>query len=563
MHPASLFFRNPARRLAKFSARLVAAVVLVLGFGLSLAAQTSAPPDPSLRDFVVKYLSAENVYLDGGRADGLRKGDRLMITRGDSVIAVLEIRYVSNSSASCAIVERLGQIYANDLALLSERAPQSENSSDSSGAAVDTLHAPAVVQSTGAGADKKPPARSRAAGTASVQFYSWSDQSPNNLDFAQATMRLNLQVRQLGGKALQLTMRTRGEYDNRTRAYAGSAPAEDWSNRIHELSLTYGTEDAALVLQMGRILPRRLSGAGYIDGALLERRLSASVRLGILGGMRPRWQYQAQAASLQKYGGYVTVAHGNRQTGYFEQTLALSGEYHSGTTSRELLYLQGLAMFSSRWTLSHIAEVDVNRGWRRSKDNSSLVLSNFYATVRYRASRSVALGISYDNRRNYWSYENRTVADSLFDDQLRSGVRGQLNLRLPAGISLYLNSGYRKRSDEATATTSYSMSLTKTGFAIRTISLNLIYSGFDGPVNDGQSYGARLSQNFRSGSTFDLGYSEYRYRFGDDRSRRNRAWEIALYAGIVRHLFLSGSGRLERGDDTDGLGLRTELGYRF
>jgi len=563
MHPALRCLQDRARRLARLFVRVLAGVALAVGMASSSFGQASAPPDPSLRDFVVKYLSAENVYLDGGRLDGLRKGDRLMITRGDSVIAVLEIRYVSNSSASCAIVERNGQIFANDLALLSERAPQSDNPPDSSGVVADTLRSPAVVQPARPGADKKPPATTRAAGTVSVQLYSWSDQSPTNLDFSQATMRLNLQLRQLGGKPLQLTIRTRGEYDNRTRAYAGSAPAEDWSNRIHELSLTYGSEDAALVLQMGRILPRRLSGAGYIDGALLERRLSASTRIGILGGMRPRWQYQTQAASLQKYGSYVTVAHGSRQTGYFEQTLALSGEYHSGTTSRELVYLQGLAMFNSRWTLSHIAEIDVNRGWRRSKDSNSLALSNFYATLRYRASRAVALGISYDNRRNYWSYENRTVADSLFDDQLRSGVRGQFNLRLPAGISMYLNSGYRKRSDETTATTSYSMSLTKTGLAIKTISLNLTYSGFNGPINDGQSYGARLSQNFRSGSTFDFGYSEYRYRFGDDRSRRNRAWELAIYAGIVRHLFLSGSGRLEHGDDIDGLGMRTELGYRF
>ena len=57
-------------------------LILSLMFTVALWAQDR-------QQFPVKYLSAENVYLEGGRLDGLAIGDRLKIEQDQTTIAIL------------------------------------------------------------------------------------------------------------------------------------------------------------------------------------------------------------------------------------------------------------------------------------------------------------------------------------------------------------------------------------------------------------------------------------------------------------------------------------------
>lgn len=537
------------------------AYLLVLGI---FATCLSEPLPVNETGFSVKYMSIDLVYLNGGKLAGLQKGDQLTIERSDSVIAKLEIRYASNTSSSCIILESNGQIYPNDIAFLTNRAA-TENVTPDSIPGADTTSAKTAIPVSGPPTEnKRQRSPTRISGTVSAQLYSWSDGSPENLDFTQTTFRVNMRMRQIGGSGMSFTLRTRGEYDNRTRSYSPTTPANDWSNRIHEFSLGYDNPEESYGFQVGRILPRHLSGAGYIDGGLLERRLATTTRLGVIAGMRPRWQYQEQAVSLQKYGAYFSIANLQGSRSSYEQTLAISGEYHGSTVSRELVYLQGQVNAGSKWSASHIIEIDINRGWRKEKLGKSLSLSNLYLNSRYRFHRNFNVSISYDDRRNYWTYELRSVADSLFDDQLRRGLRGQANMHLPGEINMSVGTGYRKRSDDPDPTISYSFNLNKTGLGISGSSMNLRYSGFNGPESDGSNYGVRFSQYIHGSNSVEMGYSEYRYVAGNGLgSRINHSWDALLYLNLVRHVFFIGSGQIDRGDDTRGTALRGEIGYRF
>ncbi len=536
-------------------------VFILVSFAATRGDSTRAVVDPSLRDFVVKYLSAESVYLDGGRLDGLRKGDRLMITRGDSVVAVLEIRYVSNTSASCAVVESAGRVFPNDVAILSQRGPEVAGQSfiapgDSAGAVPE----PAADSQTVA-RQQRPPARYN--GAVSIQFYSWADRDERRIDFSQSTLRINFRARQIGGYPLSLSVRTRGEYDLRNRSYAAAVPKDDWENRIHELSLSFDSPSSPLNFQIGRILPRKLSGAGYIDGFSLRRNVSSKTSLGVFAGLRPRWQYQDNAVSLQKYGLFFSLSRGENRSSSIEQSISLTGEYHGSTPSREYLYLQGSMNLRQRWTTTHIFELDLNRGWRKDREGSGFTLTSVYLNSRYRFNRVVSAGVTFDNRRSVWSYESLTTADSLFDSQLRTGWRGQINLRLPLGVSLYTNVGYRKRSGDASPTTSYSGSFTKSGLVAAGSSLSLRYAAFDGPNSRGSNYGARISQTLWGSSSVDIGFAEYRYRLNGGDARTNRTIDGVTYLNLSRHFFWIGSLQFDRGDDVRGVGIRLESGYRI
>jgi len=81
----------------------------------------------------VRFVSAENVYLDAGSAAGLDVGVRVRIVRGGTAVAELEVVFVAEHSASCRIVSGAGAVNTGDRAVFEPVAPAAP------AAAADTL----------------------------------------------------------------------------------------------------------------------------------------------------------------------------------------------------------------------------------------------------------------------------------------------------------------------------------------------------------------------------------------------------------------------------------------
>ncbi len=79
-------------------------------------------------------------------------------------------------------------------------------------------------------------------------------------------------------------------------------------------------------------------------------------------------------------------------------------------------------------TFSQWAEADLLRDWRKPAEGSVVQLSNLSASLRYRASPSSSLSVSYDQRRNYRSAETRSVPEILFDTYAHQGFRGSVDI---------------------------------------------------------------------------------------------------------------------------------------
>lgn len=525
-----------------------------------IAALTANAADPT---YLVKYVSAEHVYLSGGMADGLHVGDRLSVSGSAGCKAELEVVFVADHSASCKVLTSGCAVSVGGTARLTFSRP-----SDTAKVAIDTTVRPVQIDTT-AHRDTTVARYSKASlaqvsGSFGLLVYWWNDAGPGNLDFTQTTARLNMTARHLFDRDITLTIRSRGRYDARQRAYNSQVSQNAWENKLWELSIRYDQPGAPLNAWAGRILPKRIGSIGYLDGLLVEGRMSDQISVGLLAGSDPQWWYDRGRTSITKAGGYVTFANGDPGQTNTEQTIALVGEYHGGTTSRELLALQGRVNLGSRFGLYHTAEIDLYRGWRKELTGKSLALSSLYAGGYGRIGSRVRVSLSYDNRTNVRTYETRSVADSLFDDHLRHGLRTTLEVSLPLKLQTQLGYGIHKRNGDPGASATYSGSLTKLSVLRATTMAMLQFTAFDGPFEHGNNYSARVSDNLSAKIWASLAYGRYSYTADISNEHRTSSYtEIWTQADLSRRYWTSASVQYNTGDDIDGLRIQCEFGCRF
>jgi hypothetical protein len=484
-------------------------------------------------------------------------GDRLEIRRGDSLIAELEVVFAAENSASCKIINSQGFIGIGDMAMISSPVtrPTAPVTEPVVASAPPVAAQPAVT--------KPKPLRAKISGGASIQIHNWNDRSAGNLDFTQPSFRLNLKSSRLWGKDLNLNARITARYNKRTRAYNSDVPETEWRNRIYQLSFGYANEQAPFSFEFGRIISNKMSGVGYIDGILMQKGITEEFHVGAFAGTQPEWQYSEFQTSLQKYGGYLGYTRGDFKAHRLESTVAAAGAYHSGTVSREFLYVRNAVTLAGRWNIFQSAEIDLNRDWRKAKSGSSADLSNLYLSGRGRFTNWLSAGLSYDNRRNYWTYETRSVSDSLFDDVLRRGLRTDISLRPGRNYFMSGNFGYHKRSVDESGTYSYSAGLNMTNFILNNQGINLQYAGFNGPFTDGNNFSVRFSRYFLRSNMISVGYGAYIYTFGAGSLRTNDWVQLSGQFDLVRRLYSSATYEYNMGDDTRGHRVIAEVGYRF
>jgi hypothetical protein len=504
----------------------------------------------------IKYISEENVYLDKGMSSGIEVGDQFAIIRNDKQVAKLEVVFIAQHSSSCKIIDNNIALNIGDLARRISTRKVPEKTSEKS------LKRKREIPVKLNGVRKKPFVR--ISGGLSLQWYHYEDLNSSNLNFDQPGARLSLRARNLWGKNYTFQVKVRSRYNQRARSFSSNVPKEEWRNRIYMLSFSYDNEEALFNYKVGRIISNKFSGVGYIDGLVIQQNVSPTLSWGIFAGTQPEWQYSDFQTSLQKYGGYFNYSYGDYQTNRFETTFAFAGEYHGSTVSREFLYLQTSAGSGAKWSIYQSLELDLNRGWRKDKTGENISLTSVYMYTRYKFSGWLTAGLSYDNRKNYYTYDTRTLVESLFDDAFRHGLRGDLNFTLLKKNRIYTNFGVRKRESDVQYTYSYRGGISKMDFLVKQMSFNIYTSGFSNYYNRGISPSIRINKSFSTGHNLSFAYGIYNYSLKSDDSQRMNQWlRMNSMINLVRNVYFSGSYEYNWGDDSRGHRILTELGYRF
>ena len=522
-------------------------------FTVSLHAQTA-------RKFSIVYLSSTHVYINGGRDDGLQVGDTLRVFRNGHYISTIRVDYLASHSASCLALENKHGIHQNDLAVFqSDTKKKSKVSPNKANRTTGIAH----LSNASAPAQKVKQSFSRVRGYLSLQYYRFSDLKSHQYDFSQPTVRLRVRIDNMWTPGINFEMRFRTRYNHRRR-FLGTLPKNEWQHRLYRFALSYRPSGSDLQFKLGRIISNVLSGVGYIDGALLQSQIRPYWYAGAFGGTQPDWRTSNWQLEIQKYGVFIRYLKGRYGEVRKAFTLAASGEYHGKTVSREFLFLQGSYDHGKHWHFYQQLELDVNRAWRKARAGEALSISGLYVNGRYDINRKASVTISYDNRKNYYTYETRTIADSIFDKAMRQGIRLSGYLRLWQDYRLAIHIGVRDRQTAARFTYNYGLNVSKRRFwgSGNTLFLNIV--GFDNVFANGLNPNLRISHRFHGGHYLSLNYGNYFYTFKRNGGRRINQWvRINSQLELPMQLYASFDYEYDWGNDLHGTRLFAEIGYRF
>lgn len=534
--------RNRGASIIRALAPLLAALALALP---ALAAESECH---------VRFVSAENVYLDAGSAAGLDVGVRVRIVRGGTAVAELEVVYVAERSASCRIVSGAGSINTGDRAVFEPVAAAAP------AAAPDTLVSRVRAVSSEATARPRG-AADRFDGWFALQWDHSAESTDRELTTDLVSLPFRVRARDLG-RGFEFHGRGSLRWLARDGFGAGT-PASETRHRVLEAALVREGRDLGWQLAIGRVGGRRTAAAGPFDGLAITRRLGARTTLDVFGGFAPAWGDLGFSAD-DHLGG---VAFGYERAGdagrYLNVTLAAVGRYREGEISREHLSLVTSWRDGRRLSLLQAAEVDLYRGWRREGGGSGARLTSTALTGRLQVSGPLAVTLGYDGREPVRTWETRSLPDSLFTEAGRNGWRAGAAWRGAGGLSLDVSGGLRHEPRTGEDVTSWQAFARVPARLARLADIVLSTRGFDGPWLSGWSPSLRATRT-AGGARWMLEAGRFTYTGKLADTTRDNTWaELGVSRGLGAGWELTGSWRQDWGDDIEGRRLFLEAGRRF
>ena len=529
------------------------AIITVL-LACALAAPVGAQDEASCG---VRYLSAENVYLDAGRLAGLEVGAAVHVVRDGTQVAELLVEYTADHSASCSIVQQVGAIQVGDRVFFTAAAlPPTVDV-----AAPDTLvsrqrELRAPVTGTARAVTPGP----RLSGGAALRWEHSAETGGTDVSSDVLTLPFRLRARDLGRG---WEFRARGSLRRIDRGGGADQRSEqEWRNRIHEVALVKDGRREAWHLAVGRIGVRAAAAAGPFDGLFCARRLAPGLRLGAFAGWAPAWQDMDFSTEDQLAGLALQLdPAGTGGTGV-GLTVAGIGRYHQGEVSRENIAMTTTWRGGPGLSLLQAAEIDFNRGWKADDGAAAVQLTSLALMGRWQADRRLAFSAGYDDREPVRTWESRELPDSLFQDAGRRGLRGGVELRGGAGRRLNLDASVRTPESGGPDTKSWSARLWWP--AVSAVDLDLSVRGFTGPTLGGIAPTVGVSHRGRSGWYLrgTAGLYSYSDQVGDD--DRTSTWLSAVVEkDLDRHWSAAAELRGDWGDANDLRSLALEARCRF
>jgi len=492
----------------------------------------------------VTYITGSSVYVSAGREEGLTIGQRLILRRGDEVVATVEVKELSTRRASCKIIDKLLEPAVGDLVRF-ERS-----------AAVD----PVVASGEKPVVQRPRRRRSPIRGRIGIRYLAVADRTGQTGDYSQPAADVRVDGYALGGTAWGFSVDARAR---RTTSRSSSGPAEKRTRtRVYRFAVSRRAPDAPWGFTAGRQYSPALAAVSIFDGLSADyTRPRWSV--GMFSGTQPDPLDFSRSNDVREHGAYVRFRGAPASPRRWSLTTGLIASYEQSEINREFLYVQG-RLTTRRLTLYATQEVDYNREWKSDAGEDSVSPTSTFASLYYRIHRSVTLRGGYDNRRNIRLYRDLITPVTEFDDRFRRGgwVGAMFTIRERYRVGVDARTNHREGEDDADSFTATFSARRLAGGRFDLYSRTTSYSNFrvDGWL---QSLEVAVPVGRRAYVRLGGGVRDEDDLIGTLSERRQHWYNLDGEVGLGRHWYLSASFEHTAGDLDQVDQIYATVTYRF
>ena len=456
--------------------------------------------EPIRKQFHVLYVNGANIYIDGGRNDGLGEGTKLVLKQDPTkpvkdgenvpvepgVIAKLTVVSIASSSAVCEIAASSRNIAVGDTVSMPDDEVEKIVEANTLG---NTRKYPMIVAfSQGDPLDEevrntipRPPLPeiNQARGRIGFDLSTIRELGKGSSTSTEFGMVIRADITRIYGTHWNLTGDWRGYI---TRGTTPSQPTmQDLMNLTYLLSASYVNPQSRWTAGVGRLFLPWAASLETIDGGYFGRQFPSKFVIGVFGGSTPdptSWSYNPQG---KIFGAFVNK-HGGSFEGFRYSSTAGGGvNLISWTVNRPFVFTENNFSFKHLFMLYHSMQIDRPTA-NPSTPAIGVGLGQSLLTVRVQVHPRVTVDLTDTYFRDVPTYVPSLLGTGLLDKYLFQGLNGGARIQFPMHIAGYFTVGQSSDSGDPK------------------ISLNTLY-------------GVTMSNIWKTGLRADLRYSKFNSSF--------------------------------------------------
>lgn len=533
------------------------------------------------RQFHVRYISGNNVYVDGGRDAGLEENMQLVLKQDPNksatdpanrslapgVVARLKVISVASLSAVCEVTASARPLTTDDVVSLPDDEVEKIVEKHTLG---NTRDYPMVVSfSAGDPLDEevretvpRPPLpevnqiRGRIGFDASI--IQQLGQAP--LTSNAYGMVLRADFTRIFGTHWNLNGYWRGQF--RTSSTQTQNTLQDVLNRTYLMSLTYVNPDSHWTAGIGRLYLPWASSLEAIDGAYVSRQFYAHIVTATFAGSTPdptAWNYNPQ----RRIGGVLFNVHGGDFDRFrFSSTAGVGVETLKWTITRPFAFTENNISYGRIFSIYHSMQID------RPTPNPSTPavgtgVGQSLISLRVQPHPRVAIDLTDTYFRDVPTYDPTLVGTGLLDKYLYQGINGGARITLPKHVTGYFSVGQSSNSSDPKASLNKQFGVTVSKIWKTGLEADARYSKFDSSFASGTYTTFTVTRDLLDNLRVNLQAGEYSYVSPVAANSNSRFINAFFDSNLGSRFFVESFFTAQRGGSQDYNQWTTTLGYRF
>jgi AMIN domain len=543
-----------------------------------LAARPVSTPQAKVvlpnRQFKIKGISADSVYIDGGSNAGLQQGMTLTVhdsasapeDAGADDVGKLRILAAATTSAVAEVYGATRPLKRGDWAVLTSADAEKARSAVTTNA----LAAAPLPRSNAllpAQADRSTPVRAGNSDASRIQGrigldYSGITSSGSTPGYSrQMGISLQSDMTHLFGTHWNLQGYWRGRINQHSQYQEETI--QNTLNKTYTMQLYYDNPDSAWVAGFGRLyLPWAVS-LDTIDGGYVGRKVGNGITTGVFAGSTPditSWDYRPDH---QIAGSFINFTGGSYEGVHVSSTAGLALSTIDWKLDEPYLFFENEASYRNTVSVFHSLIADDPRGVSTNGIRPGAGISRSYLTIHLQPNRRLSFDIYHNFFRDVPTAATQIVGTGLVDKLLFQRVNAGVHLEPVRHITAYTTVGRSEKTGDEHRSLNQMYGASWSEIAHTGVRADLHYSKFDSNFAKGNYRVLSLSRQLSNRTFWNVQFGTQNLISPFTTNNKSTFAATSMDVNLGKHSFLQSGYTFVNGAVLNYREWYTSWGYRF